>query len=234
MATEKDPPLHLRLVGPTEESVQKACKRIKDLLSQTITLNAPIQYERPLHQPRKILEEKVPIGLDPIIGFPLRGKIVGPQGAYIKHITGETQSRIQLKGRGSGFKELDGMESSEPLYAHITCPSEEGMEKAKNLFQDLLTTVRAEYERFRASNPYATGGYGVPGAMPYGAPNPYAMMYGGMHPGQPGAGAPGMGYYGHQAPYYGGMTAQPPLPPSAPAPPRKFLFCSISIQHACS
>lgn len=52
--------------------------------------------------------------------FNLRAKIVGPHGAYVKHIQNETGSRVQLKGRGSGFYETStGQEADEPLHVYI-------------------------------------------------------------------------------------------------------------------
>ena len=51
----------------------------------------------------------------------MRAKIVGPHGAYVKHIQNETGSRVQLKGKGSGFYEsTTGQEAEEPLHVHIS------------------------------------------------------------------------------------------------------------------
>lgn len=52
--------------------------------------------------------------------FPLRSKLIGPQGSYIKHIQTQTGARVQIKGHGSGYRELaTGLESDEPLHVHI-------------------------------------------------------------------------------------------------------------------
>lgn len=56
-------------------------------------------------------------------GFNLRGKLVGPNGSYIKHINHETGVRIQLKGRGSGFFEADGKEGPMMMFMHLTAQS---------------------------------------------------------------------------------------------------------------
>jgi hypothetical protein len=41
---------------------------------------------------------------------------------YVKHIQQETRCRVQIKGRGSGFKEHSTqMESDEPMYLHVAC-----------------------------------------------------------------------------------------------------------------
>jgi len=69
---------------------------------------------------RKWPEERIPIDLEPIPGFNLRANVVGAQGSYVKHIQQETRCRVQIKGRGSGFKEYDtGVESDEQMYLHV-------------------------------------------------------------------------------------------------------------------
>lgn len=81
----------------------------------------PEPVERDEYGRRKWPEEKVPVGLDPIPGFNLRASVVGHGGAYVKHIQQETRCRVQIKGRGSGFRENHtDMESDEPLHLHIT------------------------------------------------------------------------------------------------------------------
>lgn len=43
------------------------------------------------------------------------------QGSFVKYIQQETQTRVQIKGIGSGFVDQEtGRESDEPLYIHIT------------------------------------------------------------------------------------------------------------------
>jgi len=62
------------------------------------------------------------VGIEPDRTFNARAKIVGPQGAYVKHIQQETGAKVQLKGRGSGYVEpTSGTEAFEPLHIHITC-----------------------------------------------------------------------------------------------------------------
>lgn len=70
---------------------------------------------------RKWPEEKVFVGLDPIPGFNLRAQIVGSGGSYVKHIQSETGSRVQIKGRGSGYLEVaTNRECDEDLHLHVT------------------------------------------------------------------------------------------------------------------
>ena len=61
------------------------------------------------------------MGMESSPSFNLRAKIVGPHGAYVKHIQNETGSRVQLKGKGSGFYETStGQEAEDALHVHIT------------------------------------------------------------------------------------------------------------------
>lgn len=43
------------------------------------------------------------------------------QGLFVKFIQQETQTRVQVKGLGSGFIETDsGQESIDPMHIHVT------------------------------------------------------------------------------------------------------------------
>lgn len=91
---------------------------------------------------RKWPEEKVFIKIDPLRNFNVRAKVVGPgvrrrvahqellhahtstlslQGLFVKYIQQETQTRVQIKGLGSGFVETDtGREGEDPMHIHVT------------------------------------------------------------------------------------------------------------------
>lgn len=87
-------------------------------------------------------------------GFNLRAKIVGQGGAYVKHIQNETRCRVQIKGRNSGFLEHGtGAESEEPMYLHVASPDAEQVERAKQLCESLVDSVRQDYENFKANPP---------------------------------------------------------------------------------
>lgn len=105
--------------------------------------------------------------MENIPGFNLRAQVVGQGGAYVKHIQQETGCRVQIKGRGSGFMEHStGQESDEPMYLHVAGPQPQQVEKAKELCEDLLVNVRANFEHFKANPPPQrmesyTDGYGA-------------------------------------------------------------------------
>jgi hypothetical protein len=88
--------------------------------------------------------------LEPIPGFNLRAQVVGSGGAYVKHIQQETRCRVQIKGRGSGFKDqVTGQEQDEPMYLHVAGPDADMVKRAKELCMDLLENVKQEYEKFK-------------------------------------------------------------------------------------
>ena len=138
------PPLYLHVTSTTKEALEKAVEKIKKLMETELPnlvderrfrRREPEQFERdefgrvsiPLvisyeNSPfqRKWPDERIPIDLEPVHGFNLRAQVVGAGGAYVKHIQQETNCRVQIKGRGSGFMEpKTGQESDEPMYLHV-------------------------------------------------------------------------------------------------------------------
>jgi len=151
----------------------------------------PEQFERDEFGRRKWPEEKIPIDLEPIPGFNLRAQVVGSGGAYVKHIQGETRCRVQIKGRGSGFKDpATGQEHDEPMYLHVAGPDPDMVKRAKELCLDLLENVKQEYEKFKERGAQNRG-YGGGGGG-YGDRNDrggYNNGYNGQHSHQSGYGA---------------------------------------------
>ena len=76
-------------------------------------------------------------------GFSVKGRILGPQGQNVKHITTMTGAKVQLKGRGATqFPEADGLED---MHIDINASSEISLKKAVELSTNLIETVRQEY-----------------------------------------------------------------------------------------
>jgi hypothetical protein len=90
--------------------------------------------------------------------------VVGRGGDNVKYIQQETSCKVQIKGRGSGFIEpQSGQESDETMYLHIAGPRPEGVERAKQLCEELLEKVKADYHAFKERPPqqrYGGGGGG--------------------------------------------------------------------------
>ena len=124
MATAENPPLYLHVVSPTEEALKKALERIDDMIHQAAqSLAMPPREFPPRFERREILSKKIFIeGMESERGFNIRSKIVGPGGAYVKHIQAETNCRVTLKGIGSGNFNQDpsSAEANEPLHVYLT------------------------------------------------------------------------------------------------------------------
>ncbi|CAO3699447.1 unnamed protein product [Rhizopus stolonifer] len=148
LATPGEPPLFLHVSAKSQASLDKALKSIQEMIetAQVPSVQPVERVERRFE--RKFFEKKIPVDVPGNPPFNLRAKIVGPQGAFVKHIVQETGARVQLKGRGSGFIDsTTRKESDEDLHVHITCMAEDGLESAIKLTEDLLSTVRQEAER---------------------------------------------------------------------------------------
>ncbi|KAK7683537.1 hypothetical protein QCA50_013372 [Cerrena zonata] len=171
-ATEKDPPLYLHISATTNESLQAAIDKVNELINLDMGSLVEDKSNR-LREKRKWPEEKLPVELESIRNFNVRAKVVGPSGMFVKYIQQETQTRVQIKGLGSGFVDQEtGQEHDEPMYIHVTGPDETMVARAKMLTEDLLEVVRAEHakvkvllaqqqaELHQAQLQYAYGAYG--------------------------------------------------------------------------
>jgi hypothetical protein len=188
-ATPSEPPLHLFVSATSQEILDKAVARIEEILRQEPGAYAqPATERRPREDiGRDIPTAKVYLGFDPPPGFHARPKIIGPQGAYVKHIQNETGSRVQIRGAGSGYTDPNAKDGpEEPLHLLLSNPNPEALEESVQLAKDLMETVRQEYERMRSMmmSGYGRGGY--------------------------------MGPPPHDGYYRGGVPPPPPPPPPPP------------------
>jgi hypothetical protein len=101
-----------------------------------------------------MLIAKVLVGINPdhpdAARFNIPANIIGPKGAYVKHITHNTGgTRVQLKGRGSGFKEsTNSKEADEPMYLQLSSNSQQNLDKAKQLAESLVNKVKRDFAQF--------------------------------------------------------------------------------------
>ncbi|KAH7085097.1 hypothetical protein BKA63DRAFT_10727 [Paraphoma chrysanthemicola] len=163
MATAASPPLYLRVTSTSKEGLDAATKMIEDMMKEDLPnlvderrfrRREPENFERDEFGRRKWPEEKISVGLEPISGFNLRAQVVGRGGDNVKYIQQETSCKVQIKGRGSGFMEpQSGQESEEPMYLHIAGPRPEGVARAKELCDELLEKVKADYQAFKDRPP---------------------------------------------------------------------------------
>ncbi|TFY59911.1 hypothetical protein EVJ58_g5491 [Rhodofomes roseus] len=148
-ATEKDPPLYLHISATSPEMLQNAIDKVNELIAMDMGSLVEDKKDR-MRERRKWPEEKIPVGIDSIRNFNVRAKVVGPQGMFVKYIQQETNTRVQIKGIGSGFVDQEtGHEHDEPMYIHVTGPDEGQVQRAKVLTEDLLEVVRQEHAKVK-------------------------------------------------------------------------------------
>ncbi|KAK1972134.1 hypothetical protein LY78DRAFT_566550 [Colletotrichum sublineola] len=226
MATAANPPLYLHVTSTSKKGLEQAVAKIEELMKQELPAlvderrfrrRDQEQVERDEYGRRKWPEEKIPIGLESVPGFNLRAQVVGHGGAYVKHIQQETQCRVQIKGRGSGYLEAaTNHESDEDMFLHVAGPDPKMVEKAKELCEDLIANVKEQYEEFKSRPPRSYGG----GGGGYGdRSRSHDGGHGGGHGGYQGHGghaspappggsnspAAGADYAAQYAQYYGGQ-----------------------------
>ncbi|KAI7319527.1 hypothetical protein KC315_g9711 [Hortaea werneckii] len=184
LASAANPPLYLHITSQTKDGLEKAVVEINELMKQELPnliderrfrrrdegqqqqqqqqQNPP--FERDQFGRRKWPEERIPIDLEPIPGFNLRAQVVGHGGSYVKYIQNQTGTKVQIKGRGSGFMEHDtGRESDEQMYLHIAGPNADDVQRAKVSALELLGTVKSNYDEFKDSRSKGSSGGGFQG-----------------------------------------------------------------------
>lgn len=97
--------------------------------------------------------EKIFINLNCPPAFQLRQKILGENEANLTYIFQETKANVTLRGRGSGFAEHNGAESSEPLHLFIQHNNFKSLAEAKTLASNLIETIQLELQVFVQENP---------------------------------------------------------------------------------
>ncbi|KAI9595967.1 hypothetical protein BDF19DRAFT_439203 [Syncephalis fuscata] len=163
-ATPDEPALHLHITAATQADLDAAVKRIDDLMSEEPGAYTPTIAPQREFKPREktYLAEKVYLTFEPTPGFYAKPKLIGPQGAYVKHIQNETGARVTIRGLGSGYIEAaTGKEADEPMHLVVTHLKQEALDEAVQLAKDLVETVKKEFERV-SNNPQGSyyGGYG--------------------------------------------------------------------------
>ncbi|RSH83373.1 uncharacterized protein EHS24_007053 [Apiotrichum porosum] len=167
-------PLYLHIVAKSQIILDAAVAEVNKLIDQELgplieerTLIAraratgaplPPTVAPPTVRP-KWPEEKLFINIESMRNFNVRAKVVGPGGMFVKFIQAETGARVQIKGRGSGFLENDtGRESDEPMHISVVAPTDDQIQRAKMLADDLLMVLRIEYDKARSSGNQGGGG----------------------------------------------------------------------------
>eukprot|EP00927_Polykrikos_kofoidii_P071190 TRINITY_DN67497_c0_g1_i1.p1 TRINITY_DN67497_c0_g1~~TRINITY_DN67497_c0_g1_i1.p1 ORF type:complete len:639 (-),score=107.93 TRINITY_DN67497_c0_g1_i1:105-2021(-) len=89
------------------------------------------------------------IGIESDKEFHVVRRIIGQNGQKMKRIFSQTDAKLRLRGKGSGYFEgANHKESSESLQLCISCTSPSGYKAAVTLAEELLEEVYAEYRSF--------------------------------------------------------------------------------------
>ena len=105
------------------------------------------------------------IGIENDKEFQVARRIIGQKGSNMKRIVKNTDAKLRLRGRGSGY--LEGaakVESPEPLHLCISCVSPGGYKQAVGLVTELLASVYEEYRRYcraRGTEPHPALGVNI-------------------------------------------------------------------------
>lgn len=96
--------------------------------------------------------EKIFINLNCPPAFQLRQKVLGENNANLTYIVQETKANVTLRGRGSGFAEHNGVESSDPLHLFLQHNNFTKLSEAKTLASNLIETIQMELQVFLQEN----------------------------------------------------------------------------------
>ncbi|KAL7420044.1 hypothetical protein Q5752_005009 [Cryptotrichosporon argae] len=229
-------PLYLHIAATSQIVLDAAVQKVNDLINQELgpliddrtliarnrALGLPPPAEVMQRGRQKWPEDKLPIGLESLRNFNVRAKIVGPGGMFMKYIQAETGSRVQIKGRGSGFMESDtGRESDEPMHIGISAPTEDQVKRARILAEDLLVVLRIEYDKARGGpgggGVYQQGHGSYQQAGYAGPPQGQEQQHGGYYGNGPAGGGP-HGQQQQQQPQQAQQQGGPQVAQSGAAP----------------
>ncbi|XP_076819480.1 KH homology domain-containing protein 4-like [Clavelina lepadiformis] len=197
--------LHLFIQSPEKEKTELALSKLKDMISkQKMPVTAlPIVAPSPTLPPipklipgqpalptGNFVQEKIFVGMDYCPpDFDLKSKLIGVNYANFNFVANATGAKVILRGRGSGFLEpTSGREAFESMYVFISHPNQNGVDAAKKLVHNLISTVHSEYNGFMAQKvgsgfgPQPTNNFSGPANFPsyplnqQMPPNPYNNM----------------------------------------------------------
>lgn len=82
--------------------------------------------------------------------FDLRTKLLGDGNQNVRHILDSTGAQVLLIGSGGGIRDAAG--SSEPLHLQVRSQTKDGLNKAIEFVNDLISVVLEQYSNFERSS----------------------------------------------------------------------------------
>ncbi|KYO02298.1 hypothetical protein PGSY75_0510100 [Plasmodium gaboni] len=101
---------------------------------------------------------KYEVQIDPFNGFDIAKRIIGLKGTNMKKICIDTDCKLRLRGRGSGYLEgEEKKEANESLHLCVSCQKYDHYVLAKKLIEQLLVKIYMDYDTwlFNHGKPYA-------------------------------------------------------------------------------
>ncbi|KJP88869.1 hypothetical protein AK88_01559 [Plasmodium fragile] len=101
---------------------------------------------------------KYEMQIDPFNGFDIAKRIIGLKGTNMKKICIDTDCKLRLRGRGSGYLEgEEKKEANESLHLCVSCQKYDHYVLAKKLIEQLLVKIYMDYDTwlYNHGKPYA-------------------------------------------------------------------------------
>ncbi|KAK6588949.1 RRM domain and KH domain [Cryptosporidium xiaoi] len=144
------------LLGTEKVQISTSVNSLMDSPSSSSSLlssgsnNSNTQNSQPL---LKKYTARYEIQIPPDNQFQIARRIIGTRGVNMKKIFKLTQSKLRLRGKGSGYLEgYNKQEADEPLHLCISSTDSEQYNNAKKLVEKLLLKIYQEYDDFLISN----------------------------------------------------------------------------------
>jgi len=142
----------MRLNTRTHRIRKKLSKDRDEILNRILALNP--EFKPPADWKRPKIEKRIYVPVDEYPDYNFFGLIIGPGGTTIKRLQKETNTRIAIRGKGSFVEgkanRIPQPDDHEPMNVLITGASEENVEKAAKLVQDLLVPVTTSENELKA------------------------------------------------------------------------------------
>jgi len=127
-------------------------KERDEILTRILVLNPDFKPPSDWKPPK--IEKKIYVPVDEYPDYNFFGLIIGPRGTTIKRLQKETNTRIAIRGKGS-FQEgklnrVPQQDDLEPMHVLISGNTDEDVEKAGKMVQDLMVPVTESESEFKA------------------------------------------------------------------------------------
>merc|ERR1719493_486393 len=142
----------MRLNTRTHRIRKKLSKDRDEILNRILALNP--EFKPPADWKRPKIEKRIYVPVDEYPDYNFFGLIIGPGGTTIKRLQKETNTRIAIRGKGSFVEgkanRIPQPDDHEPMNVLITGSTEDNVEKAAKLVQELLVPVTTSENELKA------------------------------------------------------------------------------------